>query len=84
MSGLEIASVLLGAFPLIITGLQHWRDVAKVGNFYRRVWTECNDCYREVQFQELLYKRNLKKLLLPVVSKADEVKRLIDDPGGKN
>jgi hypothetical protein len=48
------------------------------------VWTECNDCYREVQFQELLYKRNLKKPIFPVVSEADEVKRLIDDPGGKN
>ncbi|KAF1948435.1 hypothetical protein CC80DRAFT_498210 [Byssothecium circinans] len=84
MSGLEIAGVLLGTFPLIITGLEHWRDVAKVGGFFWRVRKEYTTCRREVQFHEILYKRNLKELLLPLVNDAGEVARLVGDPGGKD
>ena len=84
MSGLEIAGVLLGAFPLIISGLEHWRDVAKVGGFFWRVRKEYSSCHSDVQFYEIVYKRNLKELLLPIVNDADEVARLIADPGGKD
>lgn len=83
MSGLEIAGVLLGAFPLIISGLENWRDMAKVGGFFWRVRKEYTTCLREVQFYEILYKRNLKDLLLPIVDDAAEVTQLVDDPGGK-
>ncbi|KAF2249995.1 hypothetical protein BU26DRAFT_404863, partial [Trematosphaeria pertusa] len=83
MSGLEIAGVLLGAFPLIISGLEHWRDVAKVGGFFWKVRKEYTKCRSDVQFHEILYKRNLKELLLPIVSDADEVGRLVRDPGGR-
>jgi len=82
MSGLEIAGVLLGAFPLIISGLEHWRDVAKVGGFFWRIRKEYTACRREVQFYEIVYKRNLKELLLPIVEDLDEVSRLVSNPGG--
>lgn len=84
MSGLEIAGVLLGTFPLIISGLEHWRDVAKVGGFFWRVRKEYGACRREVQFYEILYKRNLKELLQPIVADADDITRLISDPGSKD
>ncbi|KAJ4294169.1 hypothetical protein N0V90_007859 [Kalmusia sp. IMI 367209] len=84
MSGLEIAGVLLGAFPLIISALEHWRDVAEVGRFLRRTRKEYSACRREVQFHEIVYKRNLKGLLLPIIKDADEVARLIDDPGNED
>jgi hypothetical protein len=83
MSGLEIAGVLLGTFPLIISGLEHWREVAKVGGFFWRVRKEYTKCRSDVQFHEIVYKRNLKELLLPIVKDADEVTRLVGDPGGK-
>jgi hypothetical protein len=84
MSGLEIAGVLLGTFPLIISGLEHWREAAKVGGCLREVRKEYTECRREVQFHELVYKQNLKELLLPVVNDVDEVARLVGDPGGKD
>lgn len=84
MSGLEIVGLLLGIFPLIISGLEHWRDVAKVGGFFWRVRKEYTKCRSDVQFHEILYKRNLKELLLPIVNDADEVARLVGDPGGKD
>ncbi|KAF1844874.1 uncharacterized protein K460DRAFT_354745 [Cucurbitaria berberidis CBS 394.84] len=83
MSGLEIAGVLLGTFPLIISGLEHWRGAAKVGGFFWRVRKEHTKCCRDVQYHEILYRRNLKELLLPIVNDADEVARLVGDPGGK-
>jgi hypothetical protein len=82
MSGLEVAGVVLGAFPLLISGLEHWRDVAKVGGFFWRVRKEYTKCQRDVQFHEIVYRRNLKELLLPIVSDADEVGKLVADPDG--
>jgi len=84
MSGLEIAGFLLGTFPLIVSGLEYWRDVAKAGGFFWRVRKEYTKYRSDVQFHEILYKRNLKELLLPIVNDADEVARLVGDPGGKD
>ncbi|KAH7393829.1 hypothetical protein DE146DRAFT_633779 [Phaeosphaeria sp. MPI-PUGE-AT-0046c] len=83
MSGFEVAGVVLATFPLIISGLEHWRDVAKVGGFYWRVRKEYMVCRREVDFHVLVYKRNLKELLLPIVDDPEEVVDLVNDPGGR-
>ncbi|KAK7191006.1 hypothetical protein DPSP01_007819 [Paraphaeosphaeria sporulosa] len=34
MSGLEVAGVFLGAFPLLISSIEHWQNVAKVGGYF--------------------------------------------------
>ncbi|KAH7119992.1 hypothetical protein B0J11DRAFT_535004 [Dendryphion nanum] len=82
MSGLEIAGVLLGSFPLIISGLEHFRDAAKVRGFFIHVRKEYDKCHSNVEYHEILYKRNLKELLLPIVKDVGEAARLVDDPGG--
>jgi hypothetical protein len=84
MSGLEVAGILLGVFPLIISSLEHWRDAAKVGGFFWRVRKEYTKCRSDVQFHEIWYKRNLEELLLPIMSDRDEVALLVSDPGGKD
>lgn len=83
MSGFEVAGIVLAAFPLIISGLEHWRDVAKVGGFYWRVRKEYTACRRDVDFHVLVYKRNLTELLLPTMNDAKKVTDLVKDPGGK-
>lgn len=83
MSGFEVTGLVLAAFPLIISGLEHWRDVAKVGGFYWRIRKEYTACRREVDFHMLMYKRNLKELLLPIMNTVEEVTDLVNDPGGK-
>lgn len=84
MSGIEVAGLLLGVFPLIIAGLDYWRDIAKVGGFYWRIRKEYSKCLRDVQYHQLLYKRNLGELLLPIMNNdADEVARLVAEPGGQ-
>lgn len=83
MSGIEIAGVLLGAFPLIISGIEHWHNVAKVGGYFWRVRKEFTKCRSDVNYHEILYKRNLKALLLPIVGETDDVGKLVGDPGGE-
>ncbi|KLJ12441.1 hypothetical protein EMPG_12518 [Blastomyces silverae] len=83
MSGIEIAGVLLATFPLIISGLEHWRDVVKVGGYLWRVREGYKKCLRDVQYYELVYKTNLKELLMPMVADTDEVKHLIEHPGSQ-
>jgi hypothetical protein len=83
MSGLEVAGVVLGAFPLLLSGIEHWRDVAKVGGFFWRIRAEYAKCRGNVQFHEILYKANLKELLIPLMLDSDEVAKLISEPGGQ-
>jgi hypothetical protein len=83
MSGLEVAGIVLAAFPLLISGIEHWRSVAKVGGFYWRIRKEYAKCQHNIQFHEILYKNNLRELLLPLIPDVDEVATLIADPGGQ-
>ena len=83
MSGLEVAGVVLGAFPLLLSGIEHWRDVAKVGDLYWHIRKHHKKCQRDIEYHEFMYKRNLKELLIPVTENADEVARLVAEPGGQ-
>jgi hypothetical protein len=81
MSGLEVAGVVLGAFPLIISGLEHWRDMAKVSGFFWRIRKEYTKCRSDVKYQNIMFQRNMKELLLPMVAEA-EIDELLNDPVG--
>lgn len=81
MSGLEVAGVILGSFPLVISGLEHCRDMAKIGGFYIKIRKEYARCRSDAQYHQILYKRNLKELLLPLIS-LGEVDDLLKDAGG--
>ncbi|KAG9250110.1 uncharacterized protein F5Z01DRAFT_428781 [Emericellopsis atlantica] len=80
MSGFEITGVVLGAIPLIISGLEHWREVAKVCGYYARIRKEHRKCLYDVRLYQILYMRNLEELLLPIVDNPDHVTLLVNDP----
>ncbi|KAF1950556.1 hypothetical protein CC80DRAFT_395865, partial [Byssothecium circinans] len=82
MSGIEVAGVLLGAFPIIISGIEHWHNVAKVGGYFWKVRKEFTKCRSDVNYHEILYRRNLKALLLPIVAEPGDVALLVADAGG--
>jgi hypothetical protein len=83
MSGFEIAGVVLGAFPIAITALEKYREVAKLWGFWWEIRYEYQKCSSEVKFHRLGFTRNLKQLLLPMVSNQAQILRLLADPGGK-
>jgi hypothetical protein len=84
MSGFEIAGVVLGAFPIAIVALEKYREVAKLWGFWWEIRSEYQKCSSEVKFHRLGFTRNLKQLLLPMVSDKAQVLRLLADPGGKD
>ncbi|KAH7082519.1 hypothetical protein BKA63DRAFT_549107, partial [Paraphoma chrysanthemicola] len=71
MSGLEIAGAVLAAFPLIISGLEHWEKVAKIQGFFWQFRKAYNRCRADMMYHETIYRGNLKELLLPIVSESD-------------
>lgn len=83
MSGFEIAGVVLGAFPIAIIALEKYREVAKLWGFWWEIRSEYQKCSSEVKFHRLGFTRNLKQLLLPMVSDKAQILRLLAEPGGK-
>ncbi|RPA83844.1 hypothetical protein BJ508DRAFT_413178 [Ascobolus immersus RN42] len=80
MSGIELAGLVLGGFPLVIEGLRIYRE-----NFENlEQWWEFRKNFiafaDKVQHQRMLYRDNLKKLLDPIIVDTDELQRMISDP----
>lgn len=82
MSGIEIAGLLLGAFPLLISALEHYRQSAEVLEDWWQIKKEYKKCKNEIKLQELAFGNNLERLLLPLLVDDDEIAALIAEPGG--
>lgn len=83
MSGIEIAGLVLGAFPLLIFALESYRESSEViGNWYR-IQRPYRHSVRTIGIQEVQFERNLERFLLPLVVDDAEFKVLMEDPAGK-
>jgi hypothetical protein len=82
MSGVEVAGLVLAAFPLMISALEHYRDSARILGFWRHFRHAHQKCKTDVKYHELIYRRNLKRLLLPTVSDEAQLQALLADPSG--
>jgi hypothetical protein len=83
MSGVEIAGLVLGAFPVAIWALERYREVARMMGFWYEIRLEYQRSSNELKFHRLSFIRNLKQLLLPLVHDDAQLQRLISDPGGE-
>lgn len=82
MSGIEIAGLLLGVFPLLISALEHYRESAEVLDDWWQIKKEYKKCKNEIKVQELAFENNLERFLLPLVVDDNEIAALIAEPGG--
>lgn len=73
---------MLGAFPLLISALEHYRQSVEVLDDWWQIKKEYTKCKNEVKIQELAFEGNLERFLLPLVVDDDEVAMLIAEPGG--
>lgn len=80
---MEIAGIVLGAFPIAVTALDKYRDVAKMWGFWWEIRAEYQKCNTEVKFHRLSFMRNLRQLLLPLVAEQGQIQQLLADPGGE-
>lgn len=83
MSGIEIAGLLLGAFPLLVSALENYRQSAEVLEDWWQIKKEYKRCKNEIKAQELAFENNLERFLLPLVVDDDEIATLIAEPGGE-
>lgn len=84
MSGLEVAGLALGAFPIAIEILGKYREVARRLGFWYKIAAEHKKCDSQLKFHKLLYVSNLKKLLLPLAGLDDtHIDEMLQNPGGK-
>ncbi|KAI7782210.1 hypothetical protein LA080_013755 [Diaporthe eres] len=85
MSGLEVAGLVLGAFPIAIEVLGRYKEVARRLGFWYKIATDHKKCDSQLKFHQLVYVSNLKKLLLPLAGLDDaRIDELLDNPGGKS
>jgi len=82
MSGVEVVGFLLGAFPLLISALEHYRSAAEVLEDWWQIKKEYKKCKNEIKVQELAYENNLERFLLPLIADDNEILALLADPGG--
>lgn len=83
MSGIEIAGLVLGAFPLIITALERYREGAELLSDWWRIQRAYKSCKREVEYHRILFETNVEEFLLPLVVDNEELKALMDSPAGE-
>lgn len=80
MNGAEVAGLVLGAFPLLISALEHYRECAEVIGCWRDIKGEYRDLKRRIGCIEVVYERTLDKLLFPLVGSDEELASLKAQP----
>lgn len=83
MSGVELAGLVLGAFPLLISALEHYRNLADAAGIFWKIKREHRKWMHDLKICHLAFERNLQFLLLPLVADDEAIDKLLTDPGGK-
>src|SRR6266536_4094554 len=83
MSGIEVAGLVLGAFPILITALEQYRETAVVFKSWWRFEREYNNFKYEVECQQRRFEQNLEIYLFPLIVDDDRLlESLLANPGG--
>ena len=82
MSGIEVAGLVLGAIPVLISGIESYANgVSKAGRMirYKR---ELKSLHRTLETDYELY-RTICRLLLSQIADPGDIAELLDEPGGE-
>ena len=82
MSGIEVAGLVLGAFPILIYALESYRKGAEVFGDWWRIEGAYIKCKQDLKYHQLLFEGNIERFLLPLVVDDDELKKLMKNPAG--
>ncbi|KAL6879175.1 hypothetical protein J3F83DRAFT_725360 [Trichoderma novae-zelandiae] len=82
MSGFEIAGIALGAFPIALSALEAYRDIAQRLGLFHKIRLEYKKWRDDLEFYKVAFTRNLRQLLLPLVADDERIRELLLDPGG--
>ena len=82
MSGIEVAGLLLGAFPILISGLDSTRKGYQGIESWWKIRAKYNKCLNAVKAEHVIFKMNLIEVLRTISYDEDELNRLLAHPGG--
>ncbi|KAH6861234.1 hypothetical protein B0T12DRAFT_404359 [Alternaria alternata] len=82
MSGIEIAGLVLGAFPLLIHALESYRKGAELFGDWWQIERAYTKCRQNLKYHQLLFEGNIERFLLPLVVDDEELTQLMKDPAG--
>lgn len=82
MSGFEIAGIILGSIPLVISALEHAGEGISAIQRWRKYKRELESLIRNLQTEQLRLQDVCEKLLIGLVP-ASEIEAMINDPLGK-
>ncbi|OCK77569.1 hypothetical protein K432DRAFT_303900 [Lepidopterella palustris CBS 459.81] len=83
MSGIEIAGLIMGAFPLLMAALERYREGAELLSDWWRIQRAYKKCKQDINYHRILFEGNLEEFLLPLVADEDELKVLMANPAGE-
>jgi hypothetical protein len=82
MSGFEIAGLILGAFPILISALKGYGELARKVGLWNSIRQEYQKSKNEINAQHVQFIGNLRRLLLTVGVDDARISRLLADPRG--
>jgi hypothetical protein len=82
MSGIEIAGLVLGAFPLLIHALESFREGAEMVGDWWRIERAYRKCKQDLRYHRLVFEGNIERFLLPLIVDDDELRQLMKNPTG--
>lgn len=82
MSGFEVVGIVLSAFPLAISALERYRDIADRLGLFCKIRLEYKRWRDDLEFHKLAFEKNLRQLLLPLVVDDEKIDELLLAPGG--
>ena len=83
MSGIEVAGLVLGAFPVLLSALEKNQEAYQVFGDWWKIRKRYESCLKWVQAEYDLFELNLRNLLDPVLADTAMLDELLADPYGK-
>lgn len=83
MSGLEVAGVVLGALPLVLSELEHYANGVASFKRYRRYRIHLQSMIDAVKTQKVIFEDTLEQLVTGIV-RIEEMANFIADPGSRS
>lgn len=82
MSGLDVAGVVLGALPLVISALEHYAESVNTAKRYWRYETELRTLILQVNTEKGIFVNTLEQLLTGIV-RIEQVNDFVASAGGQ-
>jgi len=75
----EIAGLVLGAFPLMISAMEHYKKTPEVWDDWWSYKQQYTKFKRALEREKLAFEENLEELLGPIVRDESELRELLKD-----